>query len=102
VHGRLKRGYLGVAGQPVRLGDRQRGAGPDTALLIFGVVPGSPADAAGLLVGDIVLSFDGEPVSSPERLLDALKGDRVGRAVPVRLLRGGNETTVNVTVAEKS
>lgn len=102
AHGGLKRGYLGLAGQPVRLPDAQKsGDGREDALLIVAVTSGSPASAAGLLVGDIVVDFDGHPVESPEDLLDLLLGDRVGRAVPVRVLRGGTATTVTVTVSER-
>src|SRR6185369_7044014 len=59
-HGSLKRGYLGLAGQPVEIeGDR-------TALLVVGITSGSPAAAAGLLIGDVMLAFDGHPIESPE------------------------------------
>ena len=44
-----------------------------------GLVDGSPADAAGLLVGDIIVGFDGEPVQEPEQLVMRLRGDRVGK-----------------------
>jgi S1-C subfamily serine protease len=101
-HGSLKRGYLGLAGQPVRLPDAQRGAdGREDALLIVGVTSGSPAAAAGLLVGDIVVDFDAHPVESPEDLLDLLLGDRVGRSVPVRILRGGTSMELTVAVSER-
>jgi S1-C subfamily serine protease len=101
-HGGLKRGYLGIAGQPVRLPESQKsGDGREDALLIVGVTSGSPAAAAGLLVGDIIVDFDGHPVESPEDLLDLLLGDRIGRGVPVRLLRGGSPITVTVTVSER-
>ena len=101
-HGRVKRGYLGLAGQPVRLSDRQRGADVrEQALLVVGITPSAPADAAGLLVGDVMLDFDGHPVESPEDLLDLLLGDRAGRSVPVRLLRGGAVQEVTLTVAER-
>jgi S1-C subfamily serine protease len=98
-HGRLKRGYLGIAGQPVRLEPpiEERGE----ALLIIGVTAGSPAAHAGLLVGDIMVAFDGHPVESPEDLLDLLLGDRVGRTVPVRLLRGGSPIDLTIAVAER-
>src|SRR5262249_39151115 len=49
-HGRVKRGYLGVAGQPVRLTERQRAVGREQALLVVAITPGAPAEAAGLLV----------------------------------------------------
>jgi S1-C subfamily serine protease len=102
-HGQLKRGYLGLAGQPVRLPERQRGVGEhETALLIVGLTPGSPADAAGLLVGDILTTFDGTAIDSPDRLLDLLAGDRVGQPVRVQVLRGGGSIDLDVTVGERS
>ena len=59
-HGSLKRGYLGLAGQPVALPESQRaGDGREHALLVVGVTAGSPAAAAGVLVGDVLLDFDG-------------------------------------------
>ena len=101
-HGRSKRGYLGLAGQPVSLPDRQRGADArEQALLVVGVTPGSPADAAGLLVGDVMLDFDGRPVEAPEELLDLLVGDRVGTSVPVRVLRGATIQELTVRVGER-
>ena len=51
--------------------------------------PGSPAAAAGVLVGDVLFELDGHAVDSPEDLLDLLVGDRVGRQAALRLLRGG-------------
>jgi S1-C subfamily serine protease len=101
-HGSPKRGFLGIAGQPVKLGAGQRGDGArDRALLVSAVTSGSPAEAAGVLVGDIVLDFDGHPVESPEDLLQLLSRDRIGRAVPLRLLRGGQTQTVTVTVGTR-
>jgi serine protease DegQ len=101
-HGRPKRGYLGLAGQPVQLGARQQAdASRDAGLLVVGITPEAPADRAGLLVGDVMLDFDGHAIESPEDLLDLLTRDRVGREVPIRLLRGAGTQTVTVTVAER-
>jgi S1-C subfamily serine protease len=101
-HGRLRRGYLGIAGQPVHLPENQRVAGtPETALLVVGVTADSPAAAAGVLVGDIMFEFDGHALGSPEDLLELLIGARVGRQVTVRLLRGGVAHDVSVTVHER-
>jgi S1-C subfamily serine protease len=101
-HGGLKRGYLGLAGQPASLPESQRGEGGRAdALLIVGVTPGGPAAASGLLVGDLLLDFDGHALSSPEDLLDLLTGDRVGRPVSLRVLRGGKIADVTVTVGER-
>jgi serine protease DegQ len=65
------------------------------------VTSGSAAAAAGLLVGDIIVQFDGHPVESPEDLLDLLLGDRVGRSVPLRILRGGVALEVTVAITER-
>jgi S1-C subfamily serine protease len=101
-HGSLKRGYLGLAGQPVALPEGQRGAdGRENALLVVGVTAGSPAAAAGLLVGDVLLEFDGHHVEAPEELLDLLLGDRVGKTVPLKVLRGGTVAELTVTIGER-
>ena len=109
-HGSMKRGFLGLAGQPVALAERQRAAVAEgqpsaearaQALLIVGVTADGPASAAGVLVGDILLAFDGHAVESPEELLDLLLGDRVGRAVPLAILRGGSTIELTITVGER-
>ncbi|HMF97657.1 MAG TPA: S1C family serine protease [Vicinamibacterales bacterium] len=101
-HGSLKRGYLGLAGQQVELPEAQRRAdGVDHALLVVGVTGGGPAAQAGVLVGDLLLTFDGEPVSSPEQLLGRLLGDRVGRSAKLRVLRGNQTVDLDVTVGER-
>jgi len=100
-HGRPKRGYLGIAGQRVELPEAQRSGGREHALLVVGVTSGGPAAQAGVLVGDLLLTFDGDPVSSPDQLLGRLFGDRVGRSVPLTLLRGGSAITVTVAVGER-
>jgi S1-C subfamily serine protease len=101
-HGSLKRGYLGIAGQPVALPDNQRGGdGSTDGLLVVGVTSDSPASAAGILVGDVLLTFDGHRTQSPEDLLDLLVGDRVGRQLTIHALRGGAAVDVTVTVGER-
>ena len=101
-HGGPKRGYLGIAGQPVTLPEGQRGPdGRENALLIVGVTPGSPAANGGVLVGDVLFAFDGHAVESPEDLLDLLRGETIGRAVTLRLLRGGAGTDLTVTVGQR-
>ena len=101
-HGGMKRGYLGIAGQPVVLPEAQRAAGDrEEALLVVAVTPGSPAAQAGVLVGDIVTGFDGQPVESPEDLLDLLTGDRTNRTASLRVIRGGSAKDIAVTVGER-
>lgn len=101
--GRVKRGYLGIAAQPVSVPEKQRSAGgAGEALLIVAVKEGSPAAEAGLLVGDLLVSLDGVRLSSPEDLLDLLIGERVGRPLTLRVLRGGAAVDVSVTAGERS
>jgi serine protease DegQ len=100
-HGSMKRGFLGLAGQPVSLPENQRADSREQALLVVGVTSGSPAASAGVLVGDVLLAFDGHAIESPEELLDLLLGDRVGRSVPITVLRGGSRVDLSVTVGER-
>jgi S1-C subfamily serine protease len=102
-HGSIKRGYLGVTSQPVRLPKRQRAGGShETGLLVLGVAPDSPADAAGLLVGDVLVGFDGHELDDPETLLSLLTADRVGRTVSVAVIRGGTSQQVAVAIGERA
>jgi S1-C subfamily serine protease len=101
-HGGIKRGYLGVTSQPVRLPERQRAGGSgENGLLVLGVAPDSPADAAGLLVGDVLVGFDGHDLDDPETLLGLLTAERVGRQVPLAIVRGGTPQNVTVAVGER-
>ena len=101
-HGSLKRGYLGLAGQRVALPESQQGGqGRDEALLVVGVTSDGPAAAAGVLVGDVLLEFDGHETSSPEQLLAQLFGAGVGRQVPLKVLRGGKVADLTVTIGER-
>lgn len=101
-HGTVARGYLGLAGQTVRLSEKQRQGDAAHALLVVGVSPDSPADRGGMLVGDVVVAFDGQPVESPVDLLALLEGDRVGRAVPVRVVRGEARLDLSIVVGTRS
>ncbi|HEX4346868.1 MAG TPA: trypsin-like peptidase domain-containing protein [Vicinamibacterales bacterium] len=100
-HGQVRRGYLGIAGQPVRLPEKQRSGERGEALLVVGVTPDGPAEAAGVLVGDVLLHVDSHPVESPEDLLDLLTGERIGTSVRLGILRGGVVVEAPVTVGER-
>lgn len=100
--GSIKRGYLGIMSQPVRLPESQRvGLTQRGGLLVVGVEEGSPAGQGGILLGDIIATLDGQPVEETEDLLTLLTGERVGDEVPVRVVRGGELATVRLTVGER-
>ncbi|HUJ93098.1 MAG TPA: trypsin-like peptidase domain-containing protein [Gaiellaceae bacterium] len=86
--------FLGVSVEPV---DQGGGGGPGA--LIAETVPGGPADQAGLVAGDVIVSFDGETVDSPTTLgalvLKHLPGDSVA---VVYLDQLGDQQTITVTL----
>ena len=95
------KGFVGVAVQPVHLPEAHRTGGRERGLLVVGVTPGGPADAAGVIVGDLLLDFAGAPIESAEDLLDRLTGDRVGQRIQLRTLHGGLPRDVEVAVASR-
>jgi S1-C subfamily serine protease len=103
AHGRVKRGFLGVSAQPVRLPEAVASqVGQETGLMLMSVEPGSPADSGGLIMGDTILALDGEKVRQMDDLLALLSGDRVGKTVPILALRGGQQQTLSVTIGERN
>lgn len=103
-HGSVRRGYLGIRSQPVDLAAAQRQAlssQQSVGLLLVGVEDDSPASKGGLLVGDILVALDGEPIIDPDQLLARLVGEIVGKPTPVEILRGGQRQTIPVTIGER-
>jgi S1-C subfamily serine protease len=102
AHGRIRRGYLGVGAQPVRLPAALRAAhGQDAGLLVLSVEQGSPADQAGVVLGDVVLGLGDDRVRGVHDLLRALPAERIGARVPLRILRGGAARELAVVVGER-
>jgi S1-C subfamily serine protease len=98
----MRRGYLGVSTQPVRLPSAaQEQLNQETGLLIVSVEPDSPADKGGLVLGDTIVGMDGETIRHHDDLLALLSGDRVSNKVPLQIVRGGEVRTLNVTVGER-
>ena len=102
AQGGARQGFVGISSTAVNLPTRQRaGRTQEYGLLVTGLVDGSPADAAGLLVGDVIVGFEGEAVQEPEQLVMRLRGDRVGKPAVLTILRGGAVHDVSVTVGER-
>ncbi len=93
-HGRVPHGYLGVTTQPVRLKD----LGP--GLLVLDVAEGGPADHAGVLVGDVLVTLGGEAVAGPHDLVAALS-QAAGQARTLDLVRGGERREIEVEIAAR-
>ena len=102
-HGRVRRAYLGVNTYPVVLpAAAGEAAGRRGGLLITEVEAGSPADHAGLLLGDVLMEVDGEAVADMEGLMAALSEERAGKAVTVRVLRAGQTRETELTLGERA
>jgi S1-C subfamily serine protease len=101
-HGHVRRGYLGVGAQPVRLPDAlAEQLDQETGLLLVSVESDSPAAKNGLVMGDTIVTFDGEAVRHMDDLQALLSGDRVGKAFPARIVRGGELREIKVTVGAR-
>lgn len=70
----------------------------EEGILIVDVVPGSPADKAGIVAGDVIQEIDGESVSEPDEVQQAVEKTEVGNELPIRLQRDGEQVNLNVEV----
>ena len=99
--GRVRRAYLGIVGGTRRLsGPLAARLGRSAGLEVVQLLDGSPAAAAGLRAGDVIVSLDGGPISGVGDLQRSLVGDLVGRQVEVTLERDGTLAEVFVTPTE--
>jgi S1-C subfamily serine protease len=103
-HGRVRRAFIGVAGQTVAVSRRHaRAAGIDNSFgaMITATEPDKPADVAGLMSYDVVVRLDGEPVTGVDDLIRLLNADRIGRSVSVDVLRRGQLRSFEVKPTER-
>ncbi len=103
-HGSVRRSHLGVAAQTTGIPRRIVRAlerGPETAARIFKVESGGPADRAGLMSGDLLLTLDEHPITGVDHLHRLLTAERIGHDVAVTVLRHGKVVTVTATLTER-
>ncbi len=103
--GRIRQGYLGVGLQPVGIPASLRekaGVDQESGLMVLSVEPESPAERAGLQLGDILLSLHGRSIEDVDDVQAALRGDAVGSTAAVALLRGGERIQTQLTISERS
>jgi S1-C subfamily serine protease len=103
AHGRIAQGYLGVRVVPLALGmpARHRLNAGQAVLVVADVAPGSPAFAAGLEIGDLVLAIDGDAVQSSDRLLGRVQGKRPGETLLLSRRRGSVVDELTITLGAR-
>jgi S1-C subfamily serine protease len=102
--GYIKRGYLGIRSEQVELAAdlrKELGREQETALLLVSVESGSPAEASGLIVGDILVAIEGKTITDHDELMLHLGGEAVGAALSMQVLRGGKPMLIAVKVGER-
>jgi S1-C subfamily serine protease len=101
-HGRVRRGYLGVGVQPVRLpAALAEKLDQETGVLITSVEPESPGEKGGVVLGDTIVRLDDQSIRHVDDLLSSLSGERVGVEVPVQVVRAGKIKDLNVAIGER-
>jgi S1-C subfamily serine protease len=102
--GRIPRGYLGVGLQPVRVPESLRQTlqrEERTAVIVLEIEPNSPANNAGLMIGDIIVSLGGNNVSRPEDIHSKLHGSAIGKTFAIGFVRGGALQQAEIMIAER-
>src|SRR3984885_7085659 len=103
--GHIPHGYLGVGLHPVRLPEALRQTlqrTEKTAAIVVEVEPDGPANKAGILIGDLLISFGAQPISRVEDVHALLAAEAIGKAIVIKLVRGGVAQEVSVTVGERA
>jgi serine protease Do len=101
-HGQVSRGFLGVTLQPVALPPQLRDhLGQNTAIMLLGIEPEGPAASGGLVLGDMLVSGDGQPLPQPEALSDLLDRTAPGQSIKFKLLRAGILQDLDVRIGER-
>jgi S1-C subfamily serine protease len=95
-HGRIPRGYLGLGLQPVAIEDGGR-----AGAMVMSVDPEGPGAAAGILQGDILIAWEGEPLRDVHSLSRSLGPDSVGKTVALGLRRAGERQQIALTIGER-
>ncbi len=104
AHGRVRRARIGIVAEQTALPTRlvyKTGLTQTGGVRIREVQPGSPADAAGLKAGDLLVRLDGETVTGVDDMFRMLDARRIGKVVSATLVRGGVLVDVDLRPAER-
>ena len=100
--GYVSRGFLGVALQPVALPrEMKEKLKQDTGIMLLGIEPEGPAAIAGLILGDVLVNANGEPLGQPDALAEFLEQTQAGQTVKFQVLRAGVLQDLEVRIGER-
>jgi S1-C subfamily serine protease len=102
--GRVPHGYLGVGLQPVRLPEALRQSlqrAEKTAAIVLEVAPESSAHKAGIVIGDILVSLEGQPVTHLDNVQSHLHAENIGKTLTAKIVRGGAVQNLSIIVSER-
>ena len=103
LHGKVKRAQLSVAAQPVNLTQRIIGANQlktYSGVYVFEIVTNAKVNNSQMIVGDIIVEFDGKPIATVDNLHKYLTEDVIGKKIELGVLRGGRKQTITVVPGE--
>ena len=98
--GEVTRGYLGVNIQALRLNWRRRSHSARQGALVADVMPGTPAEKAGLSRGDVIVAFNDKPVDSSRDLPAMVANTPVGQEATLTVVRNGRRQELSITVGK--
>lgn len=96
--GYVAKAYLGIGTMPVALRSGPR----DSGLIVVNVEPDSPAERAGILLGDVLLGLGGRPTRQIADLQSALTHDSIGQQLTLSVIRAGAAHEIEITPAERA
>jgi S1-C subfamily serine protease len=103
--GHIPHGYLGVGLHPIRIPDALRQTlqrNEKTAAIVVEVEPDGPAHKAGIMIGDLLISFGPQPITRVEDVHAQLAGEAIGKSIVVKFVRGGAPKETSIVVGERA
>jgi S1-C subfamily serine protease len=102
--GHVPRPFLGLAMQPIPIPEPARELFPgetEETLLVTHIEAKAPAAQAGVMVGDVIVSFNGKPVHGVHEILHRIRALHIGDTISLAILRGGAKLDLTVSVADR-
>jgi S1-C subfamily serine protease len=102
--GHIPRGYLGIGLQPVSIPadlKSKLSLANTNGIIVLSVEPGGPAERGGMMIGDILISLEGNALEQTDDLQTLLNADAVGKSRKVQAIRGGKLVDLSVQIAER-